>query len=70
MKIFCKKTINIRQHLRSQISRSYFYLKPGNTFLSTLLVLTYPTSYSRFQLMSSHAKNIYIEIAAVCRSSL
>ena len=36
MKIFCKKTQNIRQHLRSQISRSYFYLKPGNTFLSTL----------------------------------
>ena len=36
MKIFCKKTINIRQYLRSQISRSYFYLKPGNTFLSTL----------------------------------
>ena len=27
---------------------------------------TYPTSYSIFQLMSSHAKNIYIEIAAVC----
>ena len=36
MKIFCKKTQNICQHLRSQISRSYFYLKPGNTFLSTL----------------------------------
>ena len=36
MKIFCKKTQNIRQHLRSQISRSYCYLKPGNTFLSTL----------------------------------
>ena len=36
MKIFCKKTQNIHQHLRSQISRSYFYLKPGNTFLSTL----------------------------------
>ena len=31
-----------------------------------ILVCTYPTSYSIFQLMSSHAKNIYIEIAAVC----
>ena len=36
MKIFCKKTQNIHQYLRSQISRSYFYLKPGNTFLRTL----------------------------------